>query len=114
MMSGACRCDDSNEYLAILEEGAMTSSENGRTGPQLKAAPLMTSGTLIGVGGVLVMAGLAVGSSHLTLAIRQWIRDMEVPPSEQAKLRWVQAKTAATAAAAAWQNGGQAYLESVS
>jgi hypothetical protein len=39
---------------------------------------------------------------------------MEVPPSEQAKLRWVQAKTAATAAAAAWQNGGQAYLESVS
>ena len=92
----------------------MTSSENGRTGPQLKAAPLMTSATLVGVGSVLVMAGLAVGSSHLTLAVRQWIRDMEVPPSELAKLRWVQAKTAATAAAAAWQNGRPAHLESVS
>jgi hypothetical protein len=39
---------------------------------------------------------------------------MEVPPSEVAKLRWVQAKTAATAAAAAWQNGRPAHLESVS
>lgn len=63
---------------------------------------------------MLVMAGLAVGGSHLTLATRQWIRDMEVPPSELAKLRWVQAKTAATAAAAAWQNGRPAHLESVS
>lgn len=92
----------------------MTSSENGRSGPQLKAAPLMTSATLVGVGSVLVMAGLAVGGSHLTLATRQWIRDMEVPPSELAKLRWVQAKTAATAAADAWQNGRPAHLESVS
>jgi hypothetical protein len=39
---------------------------------------------------------------------------MEVPPSELAKLRWAQAKTAATAAAAAWQNGHSADLESVS
>jgi hypothetical protein len=92
----------------------MTSGENGRTGLQLKAGPLMTSAALVGVGGVIVMAGVAVGSSHLTLAVRQWIRDMEVPPSELAKLRWAQAKTAATAAASAWQNGRSAHLEGVS
>jgi hypothetical protein len=39
---------------------------------------------------------------------------MEVPPSELAKLRWAQAKTAATAAASAWQNGLSAHLEGVS
>ena len=92
----------------------MTSGENGRTGLQLKAGPLMTSAALVGVGGVIVMAGVAVGSSHLTLAVRQWIRDMEVPPSEQARLKWAQARAAYTAGASAWQNGSQASVASAS
>ena len=33
---------------------------------------------------------------------------MEVPPSEQARIKWAQAKTAAAAGAAAWQNGASA------
>ena len=53
------------------------------------------------------MAGLAVGGSHLMLATRQWVKEMEVPPSEVAKLKWAQAKAAALAGAAAWQNGRQ-------
>jgi hypothetical protein len=30
---------------------------------------------------------------------------MEVPPAELAKIKWAQAKTAAAAGTAAWQNG---------
>ena len=74
----------------------------------------MTSAVLVGVGAVLVMAGLAVGGSHLALATRQWVREMEVPPGELAKLKWAQARTAAAAAATAWQNGTPVSPASVS
>ena len=30
---------------------------------------------------------------------------MEAPPSEQARIKWAQAKNAAAAGTAAWQNG---------
>jgi hypothetical protein len=92
----------------------MTNGENSRTGPQFEAGPLMTSAVLVGVGAVLVMAGLAVGGSHLALATRQWVREMEVPPSELAKLKWAQARNAAAAAATAWQNGTPVSPASVS
>ena len=41
-------------------------------------------------------------------ATRRWIREMEVPPAEQARIRWAQARTAAAAGTAAWQNGTRA------
>lgn len=37
---------------------------------------------------------------------------MEVPPSEVARLKWVQAKTAAAAGAATWRNGVPADVNS--
>ncbi|HEY5362545.1 MAG TPA: hypothetical protein VIJ82_33510 [Streptosporangiaceae bacterium] len=52
------------------------------------------------------MAGLVIGGSHLLSATRRWIREMEVPPSELAKIKWAQAKTAQPPGTAAWQNGG--------
>ncbi len=66
---------------------------------------LITGGALIGTGALIALAGMAVGGSHVVLATRQWIREMEVPPSELAKIKWAQARTAAAAGAAAWQNG---------
>jgi hypothetical protein len=33
---------------------------------------------------------------------------MEVPPAEQAGVKWAQAKTAAAAGTAAWRNGASA------
>jgi hypothetical protein len=33
---------------------------------------------------------------------------MEVPPAGQARIKWAQAKTAAAAGTAAWQNGASA------
>jgi hypothetical protein len=73
--------------------------------PQLKTGPLITGAGLVAVGGLIALAGLAVGGAHLISATRRWVDEMEVPPSEVAKLKWAQAKTAAAAGTAAWQNG---------
>jgi len=79
--------------------------ESGRSGPRFRAAPLITSASMVGAGTLIVLAGLAVGGGHLLSAIRQWISEMEVPPSEQARIRWNQAKAAVAAGTAAWQDG---------
>jgi len=92
----------------------MTNGDNRRAGPQFETVPLMTSAALVGLGTVLVMAGLAVGSTHLLLATRRWVRELEVPPGELAKLKLAQARTAAAAAASAWQDGSPARPASVS
>jgi hypothetical protein len=78
---------------------------NGRSGPHFRAGPLITSASMVGAGTLIVLAGLAVGGGHLLSAIRQWVAEMEVPPREQAKIKWNQARTAVAAGTAAWQNG---------
>jgi hypothetical protein len=83
----------------------MNLTETRSTGPQLRSGPLITGAALVGAGALVAMAGFAIGGSHLLSATRQWVREMEVPPGELAKLKWAQAKAAATAGAAAWQNG---------
>jgi hypothetical protein len=87
------------------KDGAMTDNENPSNGPQFRAGPLITSAALAGAGTFIALAGLAVGGSHLLSATRRWVWEMEVPPSEIAKLKWKQARAAAAAGAAAWQNG---------
>ena len=83
----------------------MNDGENGSSWPQFRTGLLITGAALVGAGAFIAAAGLAVGGSHLLSATRRWVREMEVPPSELAKLRWAQAKAAASAGAAAWQNG---------
>ena len=71
---------------------------------------------MVGAGTLIVLAGLAVGSGHLVSATRRWVNEMEVPPSELAKLKWTQTRAAvsagASAGASAWQNGPRASLAS--
>jgi hypothetical protein len=81
------------------------STQESSSWPELRTGPLITGAALVGAGTLLALAGLAVGGSHLLSATRRWIREMEVPPSELAKIKWAQAKTAAAAGTAAWQNG---------
>ena len=85
----------------------MTGETNTRSLPELKSGPLIVGGVLVGTGFMLVLAGMAVGSAHLFAATRQWISEMEVPPSERARQQWARAKTAALAGASAWQNGSE-------
>ncbi|HEY5353992.1 MAG TPA: hypothetical protein VIK57_16205 [Streptosporangiaceae bacterium] len=85
-----------------------TSTEHNSSWPEVRTGPMITGAALVGAGAMIVLAGLAVGGSHLFAATRRWIRDMDVPPSEQAKIKWAQAKSAAAAGTAAWQNGASA------
>jgi len=85
----------------------MSIGENRTSGPQFKTAPLITSAAMVGGGTLIALTGLAVGGGHLLSATRQWINEMEVPPSELARLKWTQARAAMSAGAAAWQNGTQ-------
>ena len=82
-----------------------TSTEHNSSWPELRTGPMITGAALAGAGALLVLAGLAVGGAHLFSATRRWIREMDVPPSEQARIKWAQAKSAAVAGTAAWQNG---------
>jgi hypothetical protein len=62
---------------------------------------------MVGGGTLIALAGLAVGGGHLLSVTRQWVNEMEVPPSELARLKWTQARAAMAAGAAAWQDGTQ-------
>ena len=86
----------------------MSNGENRSSGPQYRAAPLIISAAMVGTGTAIVLAGLAVGGAHLLTATRQWVNEMEVAPSELARLKWTQAKAAMSAGAQAWQDGTQA------
>ena len=85
----------------------MSNGENRRNGPEFRTAPLITSATMVGVGTLIALTGLAFGFQHLVSATRQWVNEMEVPPSELARLKWTQARAAMAAGASAWQNGAQ-------
>jgi hypothetical protein len=85
----------------------MSDAERQSSLPQFQAAPLITSAVLVGAGTLIVLAGLAVGGSHLAMATRKWINEMETAPSELARIKWTQARAAMTAGAQAWQNGTQ-------
>jgi hypothetical protein len=83
----------------------MVATENHKNLPQVKPAPMLTGAGLVGVGGLIALAGLAVSGFHLLSAIRRWVEEMEVPPSQQVKIKLAQARAAAAAGAGAWQNG---------
>jgi hypothetical protein len=80
--------------------------------PEFRTGPLITGAALVGAGAMIAMAGLAVGGSHLISATRRWVQAMEVPPSQVAKAKWTQARTAAAAGTAAWRNGAPAEVNS--
>ena len=80
--------------------------------PDFRTGPLITGAALVGAGTMVALVGLAVGGSHLFSATRRWIQAMDVPPSEVARLKWAQARTAAAAGTAAWRNGGPAVVSS--
>jgi hypothetical protein len=89
------------------EDDAMRNDHRNASGLQLKSGPMITSAALIGAGAALAIAGFVVGGSHLAQAARRWVNEMEVPPSERAKVMLAQAKAAATAGATAGADAWQ-------
>jgi hypothetical protein len=88
------------------QDGVMSANPNQKGNmPDFRTGPLITGAALVGAGAMLALAGLAVGGAHLFAATRRWVQEMEVPPSELAKQKWAQARTAAAAGTAAWRNG---------
>ena len=81
-----------------------TNSQVGGNWPQVRSGPLVVGGILIGVGAVVALAGLAVAGAHVAAATRAWASELETPPSELARLKWEQAKTAAASGAATWRD----------
>jgi membrane protein implicated in regulation of membrane protease activity len=71
--------------------------------PQVKTGPLMVGGILVGVGTVVALAGVAVAGVTVAAATWAWVKELETPPDQLARLRWEQAKTAVSAAAASWR-----------
>ena len=68
---------------------------------------LVGGGVLVALGGLLGFTGMALVSSALISATRQWIDHLERPPGEIARRRWEQTKAAASAGAAAWRDNPQ-------
>jgi hypothetical protein len=90
-----------------------TDSQPTGAWPQVKSGPLITGGVLIGIGAVIALAGLAVAGSHVVAATRAWVRELEVPPSQLARLKWEQAKTAAASGADTWRQHPNAQVRLV-
>jgi hypothetical protein len=83
-------------------------SHNGSPeGMQLNRRLLVGGGLLVGIGGLLGFTGMVLVGSALLSATRQWVQQLEQPPSELARRTWQQAKVAASAGAQAWRNGPQ-------
>jgi hypothetical protein len=76
-------------------------------GMQLNRRLLVGGGLLVGIGGLLGFTGMVLVGSALLSATRQWVKQLEQPPSELARRTWQQAKVAASAGAQAWRNGPQ-------
>jgi hypothetical protein len=81
---------------------------NGRSadfGVRLNKKLVISGAVLVGIGGSLAAAGVLLGSTAIASAMRQWVRQLDQPPSEMAKQKWNQARAATQAGAKAWQGG---------
>ncbi len=87
---------------AGMSSAELNSSPN-RNWPEVQAAPLIVGGSLIGIGAAIAAVGVAVAGAHLISATRQWVNELETPPSQLARLKWEQAKTAAASGATTWR-----------
>jgi hypothetical protein len=73
------------------------------TGIHIDRRRMTAGGALVGLGALLGFAGVLIAGSAVVVATRQWIHQLEQPPSEIARLRWQQAKAATSAGAEAWR-----------
>lgn len=71
---------------------------------------LVTAGAMLTAAGALVAGtGITVVAFAVLSAGRRMIRDMDVPPAQQAAMKWRQAKEASQAGLQAWHSASDAH-----
>jgi hypothetical protein len=73
------------------------------SGFQLNNTPVIVGAALVGAGILIGLTGLIVGGTAMVSATRQWLGEMEVPPTEVVKQYLDQTKAATSAGANAWK-----------
>jgi hypothetical protein len=86
------------------EEVVVVTTQPNGNWPQVRSGPLMVGGILFGIGAVVAMVGVVVAGGHVVAATRAWIRELETPPGQLARLKWEQAKAASAAGASTWRD----------
>jgi hypothetical protein len=102
---GSCRQQAETGNHVVLEDGVvrMTTSDVSRQPLQINRGFVVSGAVLVGVGGLLGATGVLLGTFAILSATRQWMKQLETPPSELATQRLHQAKVATAAAAEAWR-----------
>ena len=90
-----------------IGKAKIMSNDVSQAGIQVNRSLLIGGGVLVGVSGLLGFTGIVLVGSALLSATRQWVNQLERPPSEIARRKWQQAKAAASAGTVAWRNGPQ-------
>jgi hypothetical protein len=88
--------------MGVTANGAANSQPDW-TWPEVESGPLIVGGSLVRIGLALVAVGVAVAGAHVVSATRQWVQQLDVPPSQFAQLKWEQAKTAAASGTSTWR-----------
>jgi hypothetical protein len=86
-----------------------TNSQSPVTLPEMRSGPLIAGGILVGIGAAFALAGMVVAGLHVVSATRAWADELEIPPSQLAKLKWDQAKSAAASGASTWRQHPNAH-----
>ena len=85
----------------------MAANEVSRQWVRPNRGLLVSGAVLVGVGGMLGATGVLLGTFAILSATRQWVKQLETPPSEMASQRLHQARAATAAAADAWRAEGK-------
>jgi hypothetical protein len=72
---------------------------------QVSQGLVVGGAVLVGLGGLLGLTGMLLVASAVASATRRWMRQLERPPTETAKLKWQQARAATSAGTEAWRSG---------
>ncbi len=83
----------------------MTDSQVARPGIQINTRQIVGGSILMGIGGVIALAGAVMAGTALVAAYRERVRQMEVPPSVLARQNWERVKAATAAGLGEWRDG---------
>lgn len=71
---------------------------------RLNTKPLITGAVLVGAGGIVALVGMVVSGTAASREALRWARQLDPPPTELARGKWEQVKSASAAGAGAWRD----------